>query len=80
MAYSWGYNGFGQLGDATTSNKNVPSWIPYLSNPGNLSAGSNHSFNLSSGEASAWGYNLYGQLGLGHNTDMHWSEPIGPIY
>jgi len=74
--YAWGNNGFGQLGN-TTSSSNDSNHLPVrVRDPGSptdenkglkaiqVSAGYWHSLALSSdGYAYAWGYNWYGQLG-----------------
>ncbi|MBK7148652.1 MAG: hypothetical protein IPH78_07440 [Bacteroidetes bacterium] len=65
-----GYNGYGQLGDGTTTDKFSPVLVtvitgPYLS----ISAGFNHSAAvLSDGTVRTWGYNGNGQLGDGSTT------------
>lgn len=65
VAWCWGYNNRGQLGDNSISNRSSPvsvagsftDWIQ-------ISAGSNHTVAIrSTGEALAWGYNNVGQLG-----------------
>lgn len=79
--YTWGYNGNGQLGDDTGSNRNVP-----LSISGHLdlnagetiaqtSFGYNHSSILTSNSRLlTWGRNDYGQLG--DNTVVAKSSPV----
>ena len=73
MAYSWGFNGSGQLGNGGTSNGLVPAAIK----PGVLAGkvivaqaiGSNHSLALcADGTLAAWGGNTAGQLGDHTNT------------
>ena len=66
QAYCWGYNGFGQLGDSTTTQRNAP--VPVHQPAGvafaSLSAGSSHTCGLTSaGQAYCWGYDGQGQLG-----------------
>jgi len=68
---AWGYNGYGQLGNGSTTDSLIPVAV---SSTGTLSgktvvaiaAGQFHSLALcSDGTLAAWGYNFYGQLGNG---------------
>jgi len=64
--YAWGFNNSGQIGDATTTNRNIPTEITsrISGTVTSIAAGGNHSFALTStGRVYAWGYNLYGQIG-----------------
>ena len=76
-AWAWGANGFGQLGNGTTSNSpvpaavNIPAGIQLVTAAG----GSTHTAALdSSGNAWAWGRNFSGQLGNGGNANS--STPV----
>ncbi|PAB58052.1 RCC1 domain-containing protein [Anaeromicrobium sediminis] len=74
--FSWGLNSFGQLGDGTNINKNIPvkviSGVTGLFNPIAISAGRFHSLAIdSNNRAWAWGRNDNGQLGDGTNTDSN---------
>jgi alpha-tubulin suppressor-like RCC1 family protein len=70
-AWAWGYNGYGTLGDGTTTNRANP--VPVLAPGGapftgvsKVAAGHYHSLALKTdGTVYAWGYNNYGQLGDG---------------
>ncbi|HEY2944633.1 MAG TPA: chitobiase/beta-hexosaminidase C-terminal domain-containing protein, partial [Vicinamibacteria bacterium] len=63
-AWAWGYNGYGQLGDGTTTQRNVPVQVTGLTNVTAVAAGIYHTLALTSdGKVWAWGYNGYGQLG-----------------
>jgi len=76
--YTWGYNGYGQLGNGTSgpgTNSNVPVAV-YTSGVLNgktitqVAAGYNHTIALASdGTVYTWGDNYYGQLGNGDNTN-----------
>jgi alpha-tubulin suppressor-like RCC1 family protein len=63
-AYAMGANSFGQLGDGTTVDKHVPTYI--TGDVTGITAGTYHSMFLSTGSgAYACGYNAQGQLGDG---------------
>jgi alpha-tubulin suppressor-like RCC1 family protein len=73
--YAWGYNGFGQLGDGTTTDQLTPEPINFefrghpIGKITSLVAGCNHSLALTShGVVLAWGYNGFGQLGNASTT------------
>ncbi len=82
-AYAWGHNGYGQLGDGTTTTRyapvrvktpdrktypDLPEDFTYLQ----VSAGYNYSLAVGSdGNVYAWGYNYNGQLGDGTSSDRH---------
>jgi alpha-tubulin suppressor-like RCC1 family protein len=70
IAWSWGTNSFGQMGDSTTINKSSPvSVVGGFTNWIQVSAGLSHSLGLrANGTAWGWGLNTYGQLGDGTST------------
>jgi LPXTG-motif cell wall-anchored protein len=75
--WAWGDNDFGQLGDGTTTHRNVPVRVnlPAGATVTAISAGDDHSLALTStGEVLAWGYNGAGQLGDGTTTNR--SAPV----
>ena len=69
---AWGSNAYGQLGDASTLNSDVPvtvSLIPPGATVTAIAAGAYDSFALlSNGTVMAWGNNTYGGLGDGSTT------------
>jgi alpha-tubulin suppressor-like RCC1 family protein len=73
--YAWGGNGYGELGDGTTTSSKVPvavnvSGVLAGKTITQLSAGWYFSMALdSNGNLYAWGYNPFGQLGDGTTTD-----------
>jgi alpha-tubulin suppressor-like RCC1 family protein len=72
--YTWGYNVFGQLGNGTNTDSNVPVAVTGLSGETitAIASGKDHSFALASdGTVYTWGDNYYGQLGNGTNTDSN---------
>jgi alpha-tubulin suppressor-like RCC1 family protein len=78
-AWSWGYNGRGELGDGTTVNKSSPvSVIGGFTNWCQISAGTYASIAVrTNGTAWAWGCN--GQGRLGDNTTVNKSSPVSVI-
>ena len=69
--WAWGYNGTGQLGDNTTSNRLTPVQVTGLSGVFvAVAAGGEHTVALKSDNTVwAWGGNNYGQLGDNSVTD-----------
>ncbi len=70
--YAWGFNGYGQIGDGTTNNSDVPilidsdSWTK-------ITAGIHHTLGIKNNDAIrlyGWGRNIEGQLGNGNNTNQ----------
>ncbi|BDR54904.1 hypothetical protein KIMH_10150 [Bombiscardovia apis] len=77
LAYAWGDNAQGQIGNGTTNDSNAPVQVSQGDLPAGerhtaISAGTNHTLTLASNnEAYAWGNNDHGQLGDGSNTDRN---------
>uniref|UniRef100_T1IZ19 acetylcholinesterase n=1 Tax=Strigamia maritima TaxID=126957 RepID=T1IZ19_STRMM len=72
--YSWGHNGYGQLGNGTTNQVLVPNLVT-INLIGKkiveVSCGSHHSLaRTSDGELYAWGQNNCGQVGSGTTTNQ----------
>lgn len=84
--YCWGYNGYGNLGDNTTTNRLLPTQVKGVANTGFLTGiskisiggtqqGVAHTCALSTGgSVYCWGYNGYGQLGSNNTTN--YSVPV----
>ena len=69
--YCWGFNAYGQLGDFSTNNSNIPVKARLLENqiPTQVSSGVFHTCSLlDGGEIACWGDNSVGQLGDGTFT------------
>jgi alpha-tubulin suppressor-like RCC1 family protein len=69
---AWGYNGYGELGNGSTTNSSTPVAVslPSGTTVTAIAGGFYHSLALtSSGQVLAWGINNYGQLGNGTTTN-----------
>ncbi|MBS0556173.1 MAG: RCC1 repeat-containing protein [Proteobacteria bacterium] len=66
----WGYNGNGQLGDGSTTDRSTPVAVSGLgSDVAAIAAGFNHTCAVTTaGAVKCWGWNYYGQLGDGSTT------------
>ena len=70
QVYCWGSNGYGQLGDGTTTQRNIPVAVQLGDRPDlivkQITAGDSHTCAIASNDqVYCWGYNGYGQLGDG---------------
>ena len=66
----WGYNGSGQLGDGTTTDRLTPIAVTELGSPVHaIATGGSHTCAIISGGVQCWGYNGSGQLGDGTTVD-----------
>jgi alpha-tubulin suppressor-like RCC1 family protein len=76
---AWGNNGYGQLGNGTTADSNVPVGVslPSGTTVTAVAGGSLHTLALTStGSVLAWGDNVYGQLGNGTNVSSAVPVPV----
>jgi alpha-tubulin suppressor-like RCC1 family protein len=70
-AWAWGFNGYGQLGDGTTTDSTNPVQVSGLTDLATVAVaddGITGWARRSDGTVWAWGNNLYGQLGNGTTT------------
>lgn len=80
VAYAWGFNGLGQLGDGLTTNRSSPFIVVGgITNWSQMSAGGGyHNLGLTTtGIAYSWGNNVSGQLG--DNTTSNRSSPVSVV-
>jgi alpha-tubulin suppressor-like RCC1 family protein len=71
----WGRNGFGQLGNGTTTPSSIPVVVSGLTSIRKVSAGDTHACALrSDGSVSCWGDNFFGEVGNNSTTDQ--STPV----
>jgi len=71
--YGWGYNGNGQVGDGSTTQRLTPVPLTSLTDAVvAIAAGDSHSLAVTrDGTVYAWGFNYYGQLGDGTTMEQH---------
>ena len=68
----WGYNAWGEIGDGTTAERNLPVNVTRLAAEMIAVVAGGHSCALdSSGGLKCWGRNNYGQLGDGTTVERH---------
>lgn len=67
--FCWGNNGYGQLGDGTSTSKNIPTQILSIFQYISVSLGSSHSCAITTLKSlNCWGWNNYQQLGINSGT------------
>ncbi len=78
--WGWGPNGYGQLGDGTLIDKNVPVQATGMTDIVQFSAGFWHAIAVKSdGSVYGWGRNLYGEVGDGTNFQRSFPSFLGVI-
>src|SRR5437016_41827 len=80
VAYCWGCNSNGQLGDGTTTDRSTPVLVAGGVSFAAVSAGSYHTCGLTAaGAVYCWGVNITGQLGAGTTTTRLTPERGGSV-
>ena len=78
--WTWGYNGYGQLGDGSTTTRSSPVQVGALTDWLQVSAGYYHTAGIrTNGTIWGWGRNLNGQLGLSDNGSRSSPVQIGAL-
>jgi alpha-tubulin suppressor-like RCC1 family protein len=76
----WGYNGSGQLGDGTKTDRPLGITVSGLTNATEIAASDDHTCaRLNGGEVWCWGKNNKGQLGNGSTTDSSLPVKVGGV-
>ena len=76
--WAWGWNRYGQLGDGSWENRNIPVQVGIDNEWLAISSGGEHTIALKTdGSLWAWGWNRYGQLGDGSNINSNIPVQIG---
>ncbi len=79
--WTWGANFFGQLGDGTTTDRNLPVQVSSLPPIKTIACGAYHSFAVDSmGDPWSWGYNNYGQLGNLSQVDQYTPDTLYKLH
>ena len=78
-AHCWGDNGFGQLGDGTTTARATPTAVVGGRNFVQLAAGADHACGVTAdGQLLCWGRNVYGAIGDGTTVDRASPTVVAP--
>jgi alpha-tubulin suppressor-like RCC1 family protein len=76
-AYCWGTNSWGQLGNGTNADNNVPVPVSGGLTFKSISAGSAHGCGVTTvGDGYCWGAGSLGRLGTGTNADSNVPVPV----
>ena len=68
--WAWGYNGYGQVGDGTTTTRLLPVQVIGVANVADVVAAGDNTFTIMrDGTLWGWGSNYWGAVGDGTNTD-----------
>jgi alpha-tubulin suppressor-like RCC1 family protein len=75
-AYCWGYNGYGQLGDGTTTDRLTPTAVAGGLTFSALSLGEGTSCGMRGTKVWCWGANMLAQIGDGTTTNRREPTPV----
>ncbi|MBI2060910.1 MAG: carboxypeptidase regulatory-like domain-containing protein [Nitrospirae bacterium] len=76
----WGSNGYGALGDGTTTSRPIPITVPFSLGAAAISTGLNHTCEASwDGSVRCWGDNFFGQLGDGTTKNRLTPQVVSSI-
>lgn len=71
QAYCWGHNVWGELGDGSTTNRDMPTLVTGLGALQQISVGYSQTCAANAGgQLYCWGHNAWGALGNGSTTDQ----------
>lgn len=77
VGYCWGFNGYGGVGNNTTSEQDSPALVSGGNSWAQITPGGEDSGGLTtSGIAYCWGHNVYGETGNGTNTEHDTPQPV----
>lgn len=77
VAWCWGRNVFGQIGDGSTTNRLRPVQVSGGHNFSQISVGYEHTCGLTqAGAVWCWGRNQWGTLGIGSRDNVPHSQPL----
>ncbi|MBI2346298.1 MAG: Ig-like domain-containing protein [Deltaproteobacteria bacterium] len=77
--WTWGFNGWGQLGDGTTTTSTTPKQVQGLTGVDAIAAGFGHSLAKVNGTVYAWGLNANGQLGDGTTNNQSAPQAVAAL-
>lgn len=76
-AWTWGFNGNGQLGQGDTQDRNVPTQLGTLVNWNQITAGSSFAYGtLTDATSFSWGFNGLGVLSIGTTQSQNIPYPL----
>lgn len=76
-AWSWGFNGNGQLGQGDTQDRNIPTQLGTLTNWNQITAGSSFAYGtLTDSTSFSWGFNGLGVLSIGTTQSQNTPYPL----
>jgi YD repeat-containing protein len=77
--WTWGWNGFGQLGDATNTDRSTPVQVVGLNNVIAIAARDYHTLAIKS-DGTVWAWGLGGNGELGNNDTKDRNTPVQVLF